>query len=33
MIETVLLALMATIFAIVFAIPFSFLGARNLMTR
>ena len=33
MIQTVLLALMATIFAIVFAIPFSFLGARNLMTR
>jgi phosphonate transport system permease protein len=33
MIETVLLALMATVFAIFFAIPISFLAARNLMTR
>lgn len=33
MVETVLLALMATVFAIVLAIPISFLGARNLMTR
>ncbi len=33
MIETILLALMATVFAIVVAIPISFLGARNLMTR
>lgn len=33
MIETVLLALMATVFAVIFAIPVSFLAARNLMTR
>lgn len=33
MIETVLLALMATVFGVIFAIPISFLGARNLMTR
>lgn len=33
MIETVLLALMATVLAIFFAIPISFLAARNLMTR
>ncbi len=32
-VETILLALMATVFAIVFAIPISFLSARNLMTR
>lgn len=31
--ETILLALTATVFAIIFAIPVSFLGARNLMTR
>ena len=33
MLETVFLALMATAFAIVAAIPLSFLAARNLMTR
>ena len=33
MLETIFLALMATTFAIVIAIPVSFLGARNLMGR
>lgn len=33
MIETVFLALMATTFAAIFAIPLSFLGARNIMPR
>ncbi len=32
MIETVFLALMATTFGVIFALPVSFLGARNLMT-
>jgi phosphonate transport system permease protein len=30
--ETILLALMGTVFGVVFSIPLSFLGARNLMT-
>jgi phosphonate transport system permease protein len=33
MIETVFLALMGTTMAVVFAVPLSFLGARNLMAR
>ncbi len=33
MVETVFLALMATTMAILMAVPLSFLGARNLMTR
>ncbi|MEA3334568.1 MAG: phosphonate ABC transporter, permease protein PhnE [Chloroflexota bacterium] len=33
MIETVLLAMMATALAVVFAVPISFFAARNLMTR
>ncbi len=32
MVETVFLALMATTFGVIFALPVSFLGARNLMT-
>jgi len=33
MVETLFLALMATTMAVLFAVPLSFLGARNLMTR
>lgn len=33
MVETVFLALMATTFGVLVAVPLSFLGARNLMTR
>ncbi len=33
MVETVFLALMATTFGVLVALPLSFLGARNLMTR
>ncbi len=33
MLETIFLALMATTMAVLFAVPLSFLGARNLMTR
>jgi phosphonate transport system permease protein len=33
MVETLFLALMATTLAVLFAVPLSFLGARNLMTR
>jgi phosphonate transport system permease protein len=33
MVETVFLALMATTFGVLIAVPLSFLGARNLMTR
>jgi phosphonate transport system permease protein len=33
MLETLFLALMATTMAVLFAVPLSFLGARNLMTR
>jgi phosphonate transport system permease protein len=32
MIETIFLGIMATAFAVVVAVPFSFLGARNIMT-
>jgi phosphonate transport system permease protein len=33
MVETIMLALMATTFGVIFAVPLSFLGARNLMSK